>query len=457
MAENPYRALPSIDDLAAEFSDSTLRGQALTSWLQAELSELRRRIAAGEAFDRGEISRLTAQRLEALGQRRLDPVINATGVVLHTNLGRAPVSAATAAAMQRAAAGYVGLELDPRSGQRGGRMSEVSSLMRVASGSAATLVVNNNAAAVLLTLAALAADRGVIVSRGEAVEIGGGFRIPDVLRQSGARLIEVGTTNRTYPSDYESAVDAGTALFLKVHASNFTIDGFASTTSISELAPVSRRTDIPIVEDLGSGNLLDVTRFGLAREPSIRESIAAGATVVTASGDKLLGGPQAGIITGRKDVIERIERHPLARALRADKTCLAGVAETLRHYVRDEATSEIPIWRMIATPIEALHSRAAALVVALSDLEGAASILDTNSTIGGGSLPGQMQPSVAIALDTLSADALARELRTGKPAVYGRISDDLVLLDLRTVLPEDDGRLVQAIRSALSRVGSRPA
>jgi L-seryl-tRNA(Ser) seleniumtransferase len=457
MDGNPYRVLPSVSGLLAHLPNAPLHGPTLIEFVQRFLDEQRSRIAAGERPHRGQIVARANAELDALSAHRLSPVINATGVVLHTNLGRAPVSAVTAAAIRAAAASYVPLELEPESGRRGGRMSEISALMRSLTGAERTLVVNNNAAAVLLALAALGAGREVIVSRGEAVEIGGGFRIPDVLRQSGAKLVEVGTTNRTYPRDYEAAVTAGTALLLKVHASNFTIEGFTATTSVADLKPVSARTEIPIVEDLGSGNLLDTTAFGLAPEPTIRASIAAGAAVVTASGDKLLGGPQAGIIAGRTDLIERIERHPLARALRADKSCLAGVAATLRHYARDEALVEIPIWRMIAAATDTLDERATAIRDQLGMTGVPAGVLPTWSTIGGGSLPGQRQESRAVGLAMPDLDGLARALRTGRPGVYPRIENGRLLLDLRAVLPEDDDRLVAAVREAVNRAGSRPA
>jgi L-seryl-tRNA(Ser) seleniumtransferase len=448
---NPFRVLPSIDELAAAIrDDAPLQGVALTTFLQAYLAAWRERIGSGERVTRERIIADAAMELNALVGAKLRPVINATGVIIHTNLGRAPVSAETRAAMSDAASAYVALEIDPVSNERGGRMSEISALMRLLTGAEATLVVNNNAAAVLLTLAAIAAGRSVIVSRGEAVEIGGGFRIPDVMRQSGARLVEVGTTNRTYPRDYAEAVDGDTALILKVHASNFTIEGFTRTVDVEELAPVAAKASVPLVEDLGSGSLFDTKRFGLRGEPTIGASIAAGVDVVTASGDKLLGGPQAGIIAGKADLIDRIERHPLARALRADKTCLAGVAATLRHYARDEAVERIPIWRMIAASVDMLQDRAVSLQARLAEAGVEVEIAETRSTIGGGSLPGQVQPSVALAIgDDSRPDDLARALRAGEPRAFARIDDGRLLLDLRTVLPEDDGILAATVVSAL--------
>lgn len=458
MAENPFRVLPSVSDLSKELLvGGAVSGETLTAFLQMFLDEQRIAIQSGDRPRRDEILARAQRELESLAMPRLSPVINATGVILHTNLGRAPVSARTAEAMRDAAMDYVSLELDPATNLRGGRMNEISRLMRLLTGAEATLVVNNNAAAITLVLSALATGKGAIVSRGEAVEIGGGFRIPDVMRQSGARLVEVGTTNRTYPSDYENAVEPDTALFLKVHASNFRIDGFTATTSIADLSPVSERTGIPIVEDLGSGSLLDTAKFGLAKEPTIGESIVAGAAVITASGDKLLGGPQAGIIAGRAGLIARIEQHPLVRAFRVDKTCLAGIAATLRHYAKDEATEQIPVWRMISTTVESLMERAETLRERLAVDGVEIDIVESRSTVGGGSLPGEQQPSIALEVksESFSPDELAMALRTGNPGVFGRIEDNRVLLDLRAVLPGQDDQLRWALLSALSRGDSR--
>jgi L-seryl-tRNA(Ser) seleniumtransferase len=346
----------------------------------------------------------------------------------------------------------VALELDPETNERGGRMREIATLLRLLTGAEATLVVNNGAAAVLLALSALAAGRGVVVSRGEAVEIGGGFRVPDVMAQSGARLIEVGTTNRTYVADYVAATDDDTAAYLKVHASNFRMVGFTHAASIAELAAAAQPRGVLLLEDLGSGALLDTTRFGLAPEPTIGGSLGAGAQLVMASGDKLLGGPQAGIIAGERALVERAARHPLARAVRTDKTALAGLAATLRHYARGEAEREIPIWRMIAAPPAALRARAERLVGNLRDLTDVAAV-ETRATVGGGSLPGETLPSWAIAPSPIAGgtmDDLARRLRLGAPAVFGRIEHDRLLLDLRTILPEDDERLFAATRAALA-------
>jgi L-seryl-tRNA(Ser) seleniumtransferase len=451
---NPYSELPSTAVLLDRLSSRglVLAHPIAVTLINDVLSEVRAQIAAGQRPTRNEIEQHVVSAGERLMSVRLTPVINATGVILHTNLGRAPVSEATAEAMRSVAAGYVSLEIDPETGQRGGRMDEISQLMHLLTGGEATLVVNNNAAAVLLTLSALAASRSVIISRGEAVEIGGGFRIPDVLRQSGAHLVEVGTTNRTYARDYANAIDETTAVLLKVHPSNFSISGFTATTSVEELVEIAQPRGIPVVEDLGSGALLDTRQFGLEVEPTIGSSLAAGASLVTASGDKLLGGPQAGIISGSREWVARVERHPLARAVRADKTCLAGLARTLRHYLMGDEVTEIPLWRMISATPESLRERARSIIGKLPGTRWNVEIAQSEATIGGGSLPGQTMASVAIAVsgNGLELDAFARNLRLGDPSVFARIAEDRVLLDMRTVLPEDDNVLADALNVAFS-------
>ncbi len=448
-------AIPSVAhlvSLARERHITTLADQPLVAFFQTYLATVRERIAQGATLDREAIVTMALNALREFERPRLEPVINATGVIIHTNLGRAPVSVETAQAMADAAASSVTLELDPVTNERGGRLQEITMLMRLLTGAEETVVVNNNAAAVLVTLAALASGREVIVSRGEAVEIGGGFRIPDVLRQSGAELVEVGTTNRTYVSDYAAALTDRTAMILKVHPSNFRITGFTASASIAELAALAEPHGLPVVEDQGSGALLDSAHFGLEHEPTISESLAAGATIVTASGDKLLGGPQAGIIAGKREWVVRIASHPLARALRADKTCLAGLAATLRHYARGEAVEKIPVWRMIALPVDQIRSRAEALVGRLQAAGVGAALRPATATIGGGALPGQTLPSygIALAMEGLTPDQIGQRLRTGSPRVYGYVEDDAYILDLRTVLPEQDDLLVAAVAAALS-------
>lgn len=383
----------------------------------------------------------------------LRSVINATGVILHTNLGRAPVSAAASQAMARAASGYSNLEFDLESGERGSRHGHLQTLLRDVTGAEDGIAVNNNAGAVLLTLSALAAGREVIVSRGQAVEIGGGFRIPDVMRQSGAELVEVGTTNRTYLADYESAITPRTSVLLRVHPSNFRLDGFVHSVEVGDLVGLANRAGVQVMDDVGSGALLDPRRFGLGDEPLVQDSVRVGAAVVCFSGDKLLGGPQAGLMVGKREAIDRIRRHPLARALRIDKASLAGLEATLRHYQRGEATSEIPIWRMIARAPEELERRAKELERSLESPR--VSTSSTRAAVGGGSLPQETLASWAVTVaastqdSARSATALARRLRMLDRPIVGRVEHDCLLLDLRTVEPEDDHVLLSALRSIL--------
>ncbi|MCC6674474.1 MAG: L-seryl-tRNA(Sec) selenium transferase [Thermomicrobiales bacterium] len=444
--ENPLRALPPVSAVLESLPEANLEAGVLAVVAREELACVRAEIEAGARLDREAILQRCRHAVEAIEDTRFDPVIDGTGIVLHTNLGRAPVSRATAEAMALAASSYVALEIDPQTNQRGGRMDEISRLMNLLTGAEATLVVNNNAGALLLTLAALGAGRSVVVSRGEAVEIGGGFRIPDVIAQSGCILTEVGTTNRTYAADYRRAVGESTAALLKVHTSNFRIEGFTSGVTSAELGEVARAAEIPLIEDLGSGALLDTAKYGLRHETTVAEAIGAGASVVTMSGDKLLGGPQAGIIAGQRQLVRQIERHPLARALRSDKTTLAGVATTLRHYLRGEAETDIPIWRMIGATVDDLDARARCIADPLE-----LAVVPSVASIGGGSLPGETLPSRAIRIETPHPDEVTRALRTSKPRVFPYIRDGAVLVDVRTVLPEQDPDLMAALERALSR------
>ena len=449
-----FRAIPPVSAIVAEAKrlGSELTEDALARVARTELEDVRQALLAGETLDRPEIERRVIDAIGALERPRLAPVLNATGVVIHTNLGRAPVSPETAEAMRETAAHAVPLEIDRESNERGGRMREIAGLMRALTGAESALVVNNCASAVLLALAAVATDKDVVVSRGEAVEIGGGFRVPDVLRQSGARLIEVGTTNRTYARDYAAATTDETGAYLKVHPSNFRAFGFVHSASTAELVVLAREHGLPVLEDLGSGALLDTSRYGLAPEPTLAGAIAAGADLVMASADKLLGGPQGGIIIGSASWVERVARHPLARAVRADKTALAGIATTLRHYLRGEAESRVPIWRMIAAPVDAIRARATALAAALEEDGVAAAVEPVKATVGGGSLPGETLPSWAVVLSPAvgeGVDSLARRLRLGDPGIFGRIDQDRLVLDLRTVLPEDDEILLRSLRRSL--------
>ena len=398
--------------------------------------------AAGDAD-----ARVMAQAAETLGRRAqssLRRVINATGVILHTNLGRAPLSAAALSAMSATGDGYAPVEYDLEAGGRGRRDAHAEPLLRELTGAGAAVAVNNNAAAALLVLTALAAGREVIVSRGELVEIGGGFRVPDVMAQSGALLREVGTTNKTRAADYAAAIGPRTGLILRVHPSNFRIEGFTARPSVAELADLARTFNVPLYEDLGSGLLAPDARF--PAEPSVRESLTAGADLVSFSGDKLLGGPQAGIVAGRADAVERVRRHPLMRALRVDKLTYTALEATLQAHAAGRADQELPIWRMFAMTVDEIDARAQARVAGLP-ASLSAEILDGRSAIGGGSAPDVELPTrlVALAHATMPAAALEAALRRAGTPVIARIQDDRVLLDLRTVREDEDSTLARAL------------
>jgi L-seryl-tRNA(Ser) seleniumtransferase len=387
-------------------------------------------------------ARVEARVLSATAPR-LRRVLNATGVVIHTNLGRAPLSPAALKAAQDAALGYSNLEYDLEQGKRGSRHELVTGLLRQLTGAEDALVTNNNAASMVLTLSALGQGRQAMISRGQLVEIGGGFRIPDVMLQSGVQLVEVGTTNRTYAVDFEAAITERTALLLRVHASNFLQIGFVHQPALEDLVALGARHGLTVVDDLGSGSLLDTSRFGLVQEPMVQASVTAGVTLVAFSGDKLLGGPQAGIILGRASEVARLRRHPLMRAIRPDKLTLAALGATLLHYLRGEAEREVPVWRMISASADSLRTRAERLAARVGGQP-----VQTRSAIGGGSLPGQTQQSWALAFHRGGlADELAAALRRSRPPVIGRIEDERLLLDLRSVLPEEDDELVEAVRA----------
>jgi L-seryl-tRNA(Ser) seleniumtransferase len=378
-------------------------------------------------------------------------VINATGVVLHTNLGRAPLAAEAIARIAEIAGGYTNLEYDLSAGGRGHRHAHAEHLLRSLTGAESALIVNNNAAATLVVLAALAAGREVIVSRGELVEIGGGFRVPDVMSQSGAVLREIGTTNRTRLADYSAAISERTALILRVHPSNFRIDGFTERPSAADLAELAHRFTIPLFEDLGSGwPSTDDALPALADEPSIRESLDAGVDLVSASGDKLLGGPQAGLVLGRRDLVDRVRRHPLMRAVRADKLTYAALEATLALWAQVPSRSSIPVHRMLTMPVDEIERRATALLDRVAGVHGlSCQVIDGASTAGGGSAPGSALPTrlVAIAIDGRSPDDIDRRLRAHDPPVVARIEHDRVVIDLRTVQPGEDAEIERAIRA----------
>ena len=372
-------------------------------------------------------------------------MINATGVVIHTNLGRAPLSQETIAAMNIAAQGYSNLEYDLAAGERGSRHVHAESIIARLTGAEAALVVNNNAAAVMLILAAFARGKQAIVSRGQLVEIGGGFRVPEVMQQSGATLVEVGTTNRTYVTDYERAITDQTAMLMRIHSSNFRVIGFTHEATMAELATLAHQKNLLCVDDLGSGALIDTSMYGMAHEPMPQESLAAGTDLISFSGDKLLGGPQAGIIIGKKKSIDVLKKYPLTRALRVDKVTFAGIQATLLHYLKQEATKKIPIWMMISATHAQLDERANRWVNRLSSKGLNVSVIDAESTVGGGSLPGETLPTRAVALAVSSPDKFAERLRHGIPPIVARIEENRVVFDPRTVLETEEEALLLGI------------
>jgi L-seryl-tRNA(Ser) seleniumtransferase len=463
------RIIPSIDQIRQRAGVRALEARyghhATVAALRGSAEALRARIASAaaaphenarplDAVDAGAAIEVdAATRLAAQFRPSLSPVINATGVILHTNLGRAPLAPAAVARLAAVAGTYSNLEYDLAAGARGSRQVHASAHLCRLTGAEAAVIVNNNAAAVLLVLAALAAGREVVVSRGELVEIGGGFRVPDVMTQSGARLREVGTTNRTRVSDYAAAIGDRTAAILRVHPSNFRVEGFAARPSLEELSALGRRFDIPVIEDLGSGylRLPEDRQEGrpdrLGDEPAVQESIEAGADVICFSGDKLLGGPQAGIIVGREPLVATIRQHPLMRALRADKLTYAALEATLAEYLAGRAAAEIPVRRMLALDAETIRVRADALAGSLRRAGWTADVREGRSTIGGGSAPGATLPTWLIALSRggLSAHTIEESMRQLDPPVIARIEEDRVLMDLRTVPPEEDTRLSELL------------
>ena len=458
--ESRFRDLPSVNDvldderigrLIEEYSHDAVLGL-----VRSEIDRARDAIRNGGPPNGSDTLIESVERRAASLWRSLPtPVINATGVILHTNLGRAPLSDDAIEALRAASEGYGDLEFDLETGRRGSRQGRVAGLLCQLTGAEAALVVNNNASAVLLGLAAVAHGKEVIVSRGEAVEIGGGFRIPDVLRQSGATLVEVGTTNKTYVRDYEAAITENTGAILSVHASNFRVVGFTHTPALQELTELGERSGIPVLHDLGSGCLLDTDRFGLAHEPMPQESIRDGASLAFFSGDKLLGGPQAGIIAGKSEFVDAVSKHPLARAVRIDKGSLAALNATLLHYLKDEAVTKIPIWEMISRSPEFLAQRAESWRLAI---DGPTAVVSGESTVGGGSLPGETMPTSLFSIEATEmpggANALAANLRRSTPPIIGRIDAERVLLDPRTVPQHLDDVIVRGIFHAIRPDGA---
>ena len=449
------RQLPGVDRLlrlaAAAPLIATYTRPLVTEALRQVLAETRAQLHNGHTTPLPEQHFLDAAAawLNQLTRPTLRPVINATGVIVHTNLGRAPLSAAAQQAIQAVAQGYSTLEYDLEAGQRGSRTVHAEQLLTRLTGAEAGLVVNNNAAAVLLMLTGLCQGKEVIISRGQLVEIGGGFRVPDVMAQSGAKLVEVGTTNRTHLRDYANAITENTAAILVAHHSNFKIIGFTTEPPLSELAELAHQHGLPLLYDQGSGALLDTAAYGLDPEPTVLAGLQAGCDVVTFSGDKLLGGPQAGLLVGRAEFVNRLKKHPLARAIRADKLCLAGLTATLNHYVQGDATQHIPVWQMIAMSLPEVERRAEAWHSFLAAQQMTVDIVAGESTVGGGSLPGATLPTRLVAIKVAQVDGFAAALRRADPPIIGRIAADQLLLDPRTVLPEQDSLLLSGLLNAL--------
>ena len=468
-----FRLIPSVDELrrsaGAQALEREFGAEATVAALRAAAAELRAAIAGGdgacatEAAAAARIEGAAFARLREAFRPSLQPVINATGVVIHTNLGRAPLAATAIARIGEVARGYSSLEYDVERGGRGRRDVHAERLLCRVSGAEAAVVVNNNAAATLIMLAALAAGREVIVSRGELVEIGGGFRVPDVMAQSGAALREVGTTNKTRAADYAAAITEKTALILRVHPSNFRIEGFTERPRLIDLVTLGRKFNIPVAEDLGSGHLRSEwgqsgvrphAEWGLSgvrphsdpvgTEPAVGDTIAAGADLCCFSGDKLLGGPQAGIIVGRAALVDRVRRHPLMRALRVDKMTYAALEATLTEYAAGRAPDTIPVQRMLAATADEIRARATGVAAAIGALAGwRAEVIEGTSAVGGGSAPGVTLPTSLVAVEKsgLTADALEARLRQLTPPIVARIERDRLVIDLRTVFPEQDGDL----------------
>ena len=443
---------PSVDAVLRRLRSSVdgAAPGALTDVVRGVVADERTRLrSGGSPRDAGLLADEARRRIDRFEDAGLPAVINATGVIVHTNLGRAPWPADVARAMADAATTYVLLEMDRGTGRRGARARAAEDHLVALTGADDALVTNNNAAALALAVG-LVGRGGIVVSRGELVEIGGGVRIPEIIRRAGARLIEVGTTNRTRSADFEAALAGGRArAVLRVHPSNFAMAGFTESPDPTAVADIAHRHGAIVIDDLGSGALLDTAGYGLVHEPVPSERLAAGSDVVTFSGDKLVGGPQAGLIVGRADLIAKMRRDPLARAMRPDKATMAGVTRTLGLYRAGRAEAEIPVWRMIATPIEALRARAREVAAALGS---GADVVDLRSTVGGGSLPGETLPSIGVALSGQAATKLLDGMRNGEPPIVARIEDRRVVLDLRTVDPASDAALIQAVLAAL---GSR--
>jgi L-seryl-tRNA(Ser) seleniumtransferase len=495
MTENPFRRLPAVNDVLAAAPDAPR--EPFVAAVREEMAELRAAVTRGEAVNvtAADVAQRALARLQRTTRPKLVPVINATGIVLHTNLGRAPMHPDAADAARQAAAGYLNLELSLVTGERSSRQDAVREWLCRLTGAEAATAVNNNAAATVIVLRALALGKEVILSRGQMIEIGGSFRIPEIMAVSGAILREVGTTNRTRLSDYERAITPNTGGLLRIHPSNYRIGGFTESVSVEELVALGRKHGVPVMDDIGSGALIDFARFGFRDEPCARDSVAAGADVVLFSGDKLLGGPQAGIIVGKKEYIGRIEKDPLMRAFRLDKMTLAALEATLRVYLdRERALREIPVLRMLGVPVEELKARAERLALMMNQIPGvSATAVADEAFVGGGSLPEERLPTWVVevtatregeapaeprgtpAPDRLESEGsrragsagaspsqppspptgrpisdaeLAARLRTGTPAVLTRVRGGKVVFDVRTVFEHQEADAVAAVRAA---------
>ncbi len=451
------RLLPSVEKILQMNQIQSLvavYGRNLTlSATRQVLEDARTAISQRGLIPREEqILRAIEEHLIALTTPSLIPVINASGVILHTNLGRAPLSQEAMQAARQVACRYSNLEYDLEKGKRGSRLFHAEKYLCHLTGAEAALVVNNNAAAVLLALAALASRRRVVIARSQLVEIGGGFRIPDVMRQSGAKLLEIGTTNRVNLEDYRSSMEQNPVLFLVAHRSNFKLIGFTAEPSLPEIANLAHQAGIPLLVDLGSGTLIDTARFGLAHEPMVQEVLQDGADLVCFSGDKLLGGPQAGIIVGKKLFIEKLRRHPLARAVRADKIALATLSATLLHYMKEEAIQKVPIWQMIAQSAEDIRRRANDWKAKLAQQGISSEVMEGMSTVGGGSLPEESLSTYLLAIQAKQAETSLKRLRQNSPPVIARIEQDKVVFDPRTVFVEEENELIAAIKALKGQV-----
>lgn len=446
-----FRDLPAVNSLLEEsvihFLTEVYGRETVLAEVRNVLQETRLHLydAHSEPVSIDALVQQIHQNLVEKFQLSLRPVINATGVILHTNLGRAPLSEAALQAVQQVAGSYSNLEFDLATGTRGKRQQHIEDLVSEVIGAEAAMVVNNNAAGVMLTLSALANGKEAIISRGQLVEIGGGFRMPDVMLQSGVKLVEVGTTNRTRLADYERAITNETAILMQVHPSNFRIIGFTESVPLCELTTVAHQHNLLCMDDLGSGALLDTAVYGLEHEPTVQESLAAGADVVLFSGDKLLGGPQSGIIVGKKAVLDMLKKHPLARAMRVDKMTLAALAATLDHYRRGNATTHIPIWSMIAMPLSQIRQIAEQWVTLFGGF-----IVDGESVVGGGSLPGHTLPTALYVVPVASAAQGQIALRDYPSPIIARITENQLVLDPRTILPSQIEIVTTALRQLLN-------